>query len=243
MGQKDEIKKALLPRLDALIAEGKAVHDKIQTQLRFDNPRRPNLPTGGGRDYMLDTTPFYTWIARCKTTIVDIATLVPAHRSAPDLMSKMSISRSSVERLIGYLQAFKEDIDLIADSFISRLSNTLSSDYMGQAEALLGEGASGKNHVPAAVLAGAVLERNLRTLCERHVPPIPLVGKNDKPRTMEPLINDLSSAGIINSTVARNLKSWAGIRNDAAHGDWDKFTRGDVERMIEGVREFLVTHL
>ncbi len=53
---------------------------------------------------------------------------------------------------------------------------------MGQAEQLLDEGQSGKyDHVPAAVLSGAVLEKALRTLCGKQVPPIATVNSKGEP--------------------------------------------------------------
>ncbi len=45
--------------------------------------------------------------------------------------------------------------------FFGQFEAEIAADYMGQAEELLNEGSSGKyDHVPAAVLAGAVLEKS-----------------------------------------------------------------------------------
>ncbi|HKM58502.1 MAG TPA: hypothetical protein VJX28_07125 [Chthoniobacterales bacterium] len=49
----------------------------------------------------------------------------------------------------------------------------VAADYMGQAEGLLKEGQPGKfDHVSAAVLAGAALEKTLRTFCNEQPPPV-----------------------------------------------------------------------
>jgi hypothetical protein len=34
----------------------------------------------------------------------------------------------------------------------------------------------------------------------------------------------------------------ADIRNKAAHGKWDEFTKADVEDMLRSVRQFMETH-
>ena len=91
---------------------------------------------------------------------------------------------------------------------------------MEQAEALLGEGIEGQyDHVPAAVLCGAILEDALRRLCQKQTPPIATAKPDGRKKTMEPqkLIQDLRKAEAFNKLVANQLRSWAKIRNYAAH--------------------------
>lgn len=124
------------------------------------------------------------------------------------------------------------------------IESAIATDYMGQAESLLTEGQSGKfDHVPAAVLAGAVLEKALRTLCEKQNPRIPVLNPKGEPKTLNPLIDDLKKAGIFNEAKAKQLRGWAAIRNHAAHGEFDQFTRSDVEQLLQGVNNFLADFL
>lgn len=120
----------------------------------------------------------------------------------------------------------------------------VSADYMEQAEALLGEGIKGKfDHVPAAVLCGAVLENRLRSFCEQQEPPINVTKRDGSSKTLGPLIGELEKRKTFNKLVFKNLKSWSDIRNSAAHGRFNEFTRHDVEFMLSGVQQFLVLHL
>ena len=115
---------------------------------------------------------------------------------------------------------------------------------MGQAEGLLNEGQPGKfDHVPAAVLTGAVLEKALRKLCDDQQPPIPTVDAKGDPKTLNPLIDDLKKANVFNELKAKQLRAWADIRNKAAHGEFDQFKRTDVEQMMGGVKNFLADYL
>ncbi len=115
---------------------------------------------------------------------------------------------------------------------------------MGQADELLVEGQSGKNdHVPAAVLAGAVLEKTLRTLCQKQKPSIPTTNAKGNPLTLSPLIVALKKADVFKQTMAAQLEAWAHIRNKAAHGEFDQFTRQDVEAMIAGIKNILANYL
>ncbi|MBI4558107.1 MAG: hypothetical protein HY706_11045 [Candidatus Hydrogenedentes bacterium] len=112
------------------------------------------------------------------------------------------------------------------DDLSLRVEAEIASDYMGQAEQLLQEEQPGKfNHVPAAVLVGAVLEKALTTLCDQQRPPISTNKPDGKPKTLDPLITDLNKAGRYNEAKAKQVQSWAAVRNHAAHGEFDKFDR------------------
>ena len=67
----------------------------------------------------------------------------------------------------------------IRDNYVNRFYDDLeqqiianvSADYMEQAEALLGEGIEGQyDHVPAAILCGAILEDALRRFVPKTDP-------------------------------------------------------------------------
>ncbi|NIA15063.1 MAG: DUF4145 domain-containing protein, partial [Nitrospiraceae bacterium] len=113
----------------------------------------------------------------------------------------------------------------------------IAGDYMAQAELLHGEG----YHVPAAVLAGAVLEDALRKLCEREE--IPIETDKGKRKTINPMNTDLAKKNVYNAAKAQEILAWAALRNNAAHGDGDKVEPAAVGRMIDGVRAFVADYL
>lgn len=89
----------------------------------------------------------------------------------------------------------------------------VEASLIDQAEELLSKG----YHLAAAVLAGAVLEQHLRSLCAKYnVSPL---GPNGKPKTMEPLNQDLCRAGAYSTLQQKQITHLAGIRNEAAHGN------------------------
>jgi len=88
--------------------------------------------------------------------------------------------------------------------------------------------------LPAAVVAGVVLETTLRQMCtDRSIP----IGKLDKMNA------DLVRAGAYNSIVQKQITALAGIRNSAAHGRSEEFTDTDVVNMISHIRVFLSNQL
>ena len=147
---------------------------------------------------------------------------------------------SSVKKIIGILEDLKDDYESgFLDDLEKRIAADISADYMGQAEALLGEGIPGQyDHVPAAVLCGAVLEDYLRRLCQRQ-PSISITKSNGQYKTLGPLIGELEKAKALNKLTIKRLQGWAQIRNDAAHGQFNEFTREDVESMLKGVKTFI----
>jgi hypothetical protein len=127
---------------------------------------------------------------------------------------------------------------------ILKVEAEVAADYMGQAEGLLREGQPGQfDHVPAAVLAGAVLEKALRTLCNEQHPPVSIVNAKGEPRTLNSLIDELKKAEVFNELKAKQLRSWADIRNAAAHGHFIDFGKVDVAQMISGINNFLADYL
>ena len=130
------------------------------------------------------------------------------------------------------------------DGLEQQIIASVSADYMEQAEALLGEEIQVQyNHVVAAILCGVVLENRLRSYCEKHDPPLPTTKPNGDSKTMGALIDELDKIKAFDKQTRKLLKAWADIRNAAAHGRFDEFTREQVELMLLGANGFLANHL
>ncbi|RYF09401.1 MAG: DUF4145 domain-containing protein [Oxalobacteraceae bacterium] len=86
----------------------------------------------------------------------------------------------------------------------------------------------------AAVIAGVVLETTLRRLCE---------DAQIEPGSLNKMNADLSKSGTYNLLVNKRITALADIRNNAAHGHPDKFTKADVADMIIKVEAFVADHL
>jgi polyhydroxyalkanoate synthesis regulator phasin len=55
--------------------------------------------------------------------------------------------------------------------------------------------------------------------------------------------DDLAKAGKYNVSKQKQITAWLGLRNDAAHGHWDRYTEKEVEAMINGVNNFIADYL
>ena len=109
-------------------------------------------------------------------------------------------------------------------------------DFLDMASELLGNGYLG----PAAVLAGSVLEEHVRKLAQANS--VPVRDQQGRPRSFDALAIDLTKATTILETERKTLVAAYGLRSDGAHGRHAQLVRGDVERMIDGIRDFMVRH-
>jgi hypothetical protein len=191
-----------------------------------------------------DPQRFSKWETNCLTLFDTFTKQGTKLKERVDEFSHASDSKTGVQFRLGILE-FRDDFEQgFLDALLLKLEAEVAADYMGQAEGLLKAGQPGKfDHVPAAVLAGAVLEKALKTLCNEQQPPVSVVNAKGEPKTLNPLIDELKKAGAFNELKAKQLRSWADIRNAAAHGDFSVFRKADVEQMISAINNFLADYL
>jgi len=121
-----------------------------------------------------------------------------------------------------FVQGFMVDHDLL-------VSADIFSDMLVQSEILL----ENNYKDAAAVIVGAVLEDALRRLCIARE-----VGINDRD-TIYPLNDKLSKAGIYGKVQHTEIQAKAALRNHAAHGHFDKYSKDDVISALEFTRRFI----
>jgi len=145
-----------------------------------------------------------------------------------------SIRSFFIAHCLGVVEAAQRDFEAaILFDMRALIMAELLGDFIEQAEVLLSSG----YYVPAASLAGAVLEDTLRKLCDKHELTIPDSTKIDR------LNADLARANIYDKLVQKRITALADIRNNADHGYFDKFSISDVEDMIKWVRGFAADYL
>lgn len=86
------------------------------------------------------------------------------------------------------------------------------------------------------MLAGGVLEQHLRKLCDKHG-----VALSAKPK-LETMNTGLAKAGVYGKNEQKQVTAWAGIRNDAAHAEYSRYTGEQVALMAQGIRHFMATY-
>ncbi len=139
---------------------------------------------------------------------------------------------------IGPLDALYTDIQ---NDYLKSLSELIHgeifSDYLEMAEHLLNEGYKDA----AAVISGSTLEEHLRQLCDKNNILIQIQTKGGLRFKKADVVNaDLARNNIYTKSEQKQVTAWLGIRNDAAHGNYQNYTKNEVKLLILGLRDFFI---
>lgn len=142
-----------------------------------------------------------------------------------------------VERALGILRAVRDELQggwlVTARGLISA---EVFADFLEMAEHLLEEDYKDA----AAVMIGSVLEEHLRQLASREGITLTEVRKGRTVRKKAELLNaELRKAGVYNALDQKNVTSWLGLRNNAAHGEYDQYIKDQVVLLLGSVRDFI----
>jgi hypothetical protein len=237
-----------LARFDSLIADGrnvlqsaKDVAPVIEEDVGWDGNRTVTSP--GYKE--IDPEKFVEWRTKTATLLNLVISSRHIHHKSVQEIASLQCSYGLMQAAVSLLRGIKDDLEKgFLDDMAGAIEAEIACDYMGQAEQLLADSHRGKfDYVPAAVLAGAVLENALRKLCSQQQSPIAQQDAKGNHKTLGPLIQELKKAGVFNEAKAKQLQAWADIRNLAAHGEFNQFKRTDVEPMIAGINSFLADYL
>lgn len=139
-------------------------------------------------------------------------------------------------RAIGVINAY---INYIRSGLKSSLDETRRiqidtvSDYLEQAETILNT--KGLHPAAACIIIGASLEEFLRTWLESEEISL----DNYKP-SLDSYAKVLREQELINKQDYKDITSWAGLRNHAAHGQWEYVSEKEqINIMFQGVNLFM----
>ena len=125
----------------------------------------------------------------------------------------------------GYLRTLEELIhaDLFAD-FLEMASELQAKGYKD----------------PAAVIAGSVLEEHLRKLAQANG--IAASKPSGEPKKASVINAELAKDDIYNKLVEKSVTAWLGLRNSAAHGEYDAYDDAQAAALIRDARDFLIRY-
>ncbi len=143
---------------------------------------------------------------------------------------------SAASSITDILQAYLEYVEAGLLQGVSperRAQLDVVSDFLAQAQVLL----ETKAVHPAGptVVIGAALEEFLRTWIEHDG-----ISIGNKKPSLDAYARTLREAELITKQDAKDITSWAGLRNHAAHGEWEEVAdKSRVSLMLEGVNLFM----
>ncbi|WP_208622553.1 DUF4145 domain-containing protein [Sphingomonas faeni] len=190
--------------------------------------------SGYTRGYRVDSEAYTNWKTKARHLLATACGQNSVHFK--DFVDKeqgggYSTSHEDLLQVRAVFNAAKEDFDGgYLNSVRSMVQAEVFSTELDQANELM----KGGYIVAAAVIAGVVLETTMRRLCE---------DAGIEPGSLNKMNADLTKAGIYNLLVNKRITALADIRNNAAHGHPNKFTKDDVVDMIAKVEAFVADHV
>jgi uncharacterized protein (DUF2164 family) len=116
------------------------------------------------------------------------------------------------------------------------ISAEIFSDFLEMSEYFLAQGYKD----PAAIMSGSVLEEHLRQLALKNEIPVQ-IAKDDKRvyKKADRLNADLAQKETYTKLDQKSVTAWLDLRNKAAHGKYDEYTKEQVALMIQGIIDFM----
>lgn len=141
------------------------------------------------------------------------------------------IFKTDVNALKGHLQALFSDIE---EGLLTNLEYKISAqsfiDFFDHAKYYLSQ----NKKMEASVIASSVFESTIRK-----------IGKKNglQFEKLDRLIDELKKSSLITATEMKKYKYFSGVRNEALHSNWDKFTIDEVNDLINGTEILIEKHL
>lgn len=155
--------------------------------------------------------------------------------AAEAIFVKVNVNRfyalTSVAALLESWVEHVEDGFLAAVPVEVRIRTVAASDLVEQAQTLLDDG--GIHPAAPVMLAGAALEEFLRGMFSNA---------SDSSNSLHGLAQyagELKKLGVIDVQEVKDITAWAGQRNAAAHGQFDKLSVERAQLMLDGVNLFM----
>jgi hypothetical protein len=152
-----------------------------------------------------------------------------------EIVKGFSVTSSGrmVPKVAGVLISLRE---AYASGYLTTVSELIHADlfsnFIEMAEHLSSEGYKD----PAAVLIGSTLEEHLRQLCVKNGLPTTFGGR---PKKADQLNADLTNATVYSKLDQKSITSWLDLRNKAAHGKYNEYTKEQVQLMIQSIQDFM----
>jgi hypothetical protein len=92
----------------------------------------------------------------------------------------------------------------------------------------------------AAVIAGSSLEAHLKQLCQKNnIDTETTVSSRIEPKKADLINSELTKAEAYTKLDQKSITAWLDLRNKAAHGKYEEYSKEQVSIMISGIRGFL----
>ncbi|MHA2855492.1 hypothetical protein ACXZ7E_15960 [Paenibacillus lautus] len=218
------MKEIIEKRFTDLIEEGKNLATRIDSNDNF-------CPRGSVHSAQ-------AWLSSCCNLIQMLAPKDSFHFRESNNLMEHELMKHGIHTLI-----FSKMMGLFLSTYIEWSKGTLGQiEYIVAAETFdefLDHSFNyhkANKKIEASILASSVLEDTVKKIAIKN-------NLKVKGVSLQPLIESLIDAGVLNQVKGKRIKAYAGIRNKALHAEWDEFDIRDVGEMIKGIKELIERYL
>lgn len=190
-----------------------------------------------------------TLVFRMKQALLRLAPPGSPYAEAISSQQEFELEHNQWHRLYAAVQGLRSDyVGGYLTNYSELVRQSVYGDFLSMARMLLEE--NDALRLPAAVLAGGVLEEHLRKLSTKFGNAVTFTdNKNRVVAKKAARLNDelkpLGAYGVVEGsgkTIHKQVNAWLAIRNSAAHNKLDEFDTNQTEQLIDGVEFFVARH-
>jgi hypothetical protein len=213
----------------------KVIADRFENVLRKADTLLDNLDSYGNASSVTQSRA--EWEAQCLALLASIfPDTHPYIRQFQSGVKRIASPEIEIKQGKGVLLAVYEDFkNGYTWTLRERVHAEVFDEYLDMASQLVSDGYA----TAGAVIAGSTLEEHLRKLCQKNN-----IATHDqgKAKKVASLNDELLKQSIHLQGEWRSVQSWFDIRNDAAHNTQTKYTKQEIEQMIDGIRGYMARH-
>ena len=147
-----------------------------------------------------------------------------------------NVKKGNLTTNVGIAKALLLDIENGYLETLEELAHgNIFSDFLEMADYLVGK----EYKDAAAVMAGSTLEVHLKNLCTKHGI---ATTSNGRPKKAGSMNEELKKAGVYTKLNQKQVTAWLDLRNHAAHGKYEEYTKEQVQLLVGGVRDFIIRY-
>jgi hypothetical protein len=180
-------------------------------------------------------TEIHTLVTLARAAVLRIAgpTSEYAQQLERIMHNKHAAAHHTVGPIMGVIEALRLDLEAgYLRSLSELLHGEIFADLLDMATHLLEEGYKDA----AAVVTGTAIEAHLRRLAEASGLGTEIGGK---PKKADLLNAELTKGGVYSRLDQKNITAWLDLRNRAAHGKFDEYSKEQVAILLAGARNFI----
>jgi hypothetical protein len=138
-----------------------------------------------------------------------------------------------ISEIIGVAQALRDDLH---SGYVRNLTEMIHaevfSDFLEMARHLVDSGFKDA----AAVIAGSTLESHLKKLATKYSIPVTIDNRSVKADKLNSDLVELPAYSVLDQ---RNVTAWLDLRNKAAHGNYNDYTKDQVVLLVSAIQDFI----